>query len=260
MCWLRSATTATDPALTVNNPAAAASIRDVWGRYFIHPASRLRPKVVMEMKRPILGLLAATVALTSCQTAHRAAVSTFRVIDAPHQYIRRALAVDENDNPQTTTTTTTTQTSAAPNNGTYPQPFQQQAAPPPPSQQTYSERRVVTSEQPPPPVRSEVVTTERKSAPPPPTPTPAPRVTSRSTTNTTSPSTTRQSEPKTTSTSTTQTNPTGQTSLPYAKPVPGKPGYVFSPYDKNGGYVDVTGFAPGSKVKDPYSGKVFLVP
>jgi hypothetical protein len=42
--------------------------------------------------------------------------------------------------------------------------------------------------------------------------------------------------------------------------VPGKPGYVFSPYDKNGGYVDVTGFAPGSKVKDPYSGKVFLVP
>jgi len=48
--------------------------------------------------------------------------------------------------------------------------------------------------------------------------------------------------------------------LPYAKPVPGKAGYVFSPYDKNGGYVDVTGFAPGSKVKDPYSGKVFLVP
>ena len=45
------------------------------------------------------------------------------------------------------------------------------------------------------------------------------------------------------------------TDLPYAKPVPGKAGYVFSPYDKNGGYVDVTGFAPGSKVKDPYSGK-----
>ena len=47
---------------------------------------------------------------------------------------------------------------------------------------------------------------------------------------------------------------------PTAKPVPGKPGYVYSPYDPSGGYVDVTGYAPGSKVKDPYSGKVFLVP
>jgi hypothetical protein len=45
-----------------------------------------------------------------------------------------------------------------------------------------------------------------------------------------------------------------------AKPVPGKPGYVFSPYDPNGGYVDVTGYQPGSKVKDPYSQKIFLVP
>jgi hypothetical protein len=49
-------------------------------------------------------------------------------------------------------------------------------------------------------------------------------------------------------------------SLPTAKAVPGKPGYVFSPYDPNGGYVDVSGFTPGSKVKDPYSGKIFLVP
>jgi hypothetical protein len=48
--------------------------------------------------------------------------------------------------------------------------------------------------------------------------------------------------------------------LPYGKPVPGKPGYVFSPFDKNGGYVDVTGYAPGQKVKDPYTGKTFLVP
>jgi hypothetical protein len=50
------------------------------------------------------------------------------------------------------------------------------------------------------------------------------------------------------------------TQYPTAKGVPGKPGYVFSPYDPSGGYVDVTGYAPGSKVKDPYSGKVFLVP
>ena len=47
---------------------------------------------------------------------------------------------------------------------------------------------------------------------------------------------------------------------PTAKAVPGKPGYVFSPYDPNGGYVDVNGFTSGSKVKDPYSGKIFLVP
>ena len=51
-----------------------------------------------------------------------------------------------------------------------------------------------------------------------------------------------------------------QTQLPTAKPVPGKPGYVFSPFDPSGGYVDVTGYSPGQKVKDPYSGKIFLVP
>jgi hypothetical protein len=50
------------------------------------------------------------------------------------------------------------------------------------------------------------------------------------------------------------------TDIPYGKPVPGKPGYVFSPFDKNGGYVDVTGYTPGQKVKDPYTGKIFLVP
>ena len=48
--------------------------------------------------------------------------------------------------------------------------------------------------------------------------------------------------------------------FPVAKPVPGKPGYVFSPYDPNGGYVDVSGYPSGSKVKDPYSQKIFLVP
>jgi len=47
--------------------------------------------------------------------------------------------------------------------------------------------------------------------------------------------------------------------FPTAKPVEGKPGYVFSPFDA-GKYVDVSGYAPGSKVKDPYSGKIFLVP
>lgn len=53
---------------------------------------------------------------------------------------------------------------------------------------------------------------------------------------------------------------TTQSQVPTAKPVPGKPGYVFSPFDPSGGYVDVTGYTSGQKVKDPYSGKIFLVP
>jgi len=49
--------------------------------------------------------------------------------------------------------------------------------------------------------------------------------------------------------------------LPYGIPVPGKKGMVTSPYTPDEGkYVDVTGFASGSVVKDPYTGKFFLVP
>jgi hypothetical protein len=48
--------------------------------------------------------------------------------------------------------------------------------------------------------------------------------------------------------------------LPYATPVPGKQGFVTSPFSPNSGYIDVRGFAPGTPVKDPYTGKVFLTP
>jgi hypothetical protein len=51
-----------------------------------------------------------------------------------------------------------------------------------------------------------------------------------------------------------------QANFPTAKVVPDKPGYVFSPFDKEGRYVDVSGFPPGTKVKDPWTDKIFLVP
>ena len=48
--------------------------------------------------------------------------------------------------------------------------------------------------------------------------------------------------------------------MPYGIPVPGRKGMVTSPYVPDGSYIDVRGFAPGSAVKDPYTGKIFLVP
>ena len=191
------------------------------------------------MKRLFPGLLLATVALTSCQTAHDAAVSTFRVLDAPHQYVRRKLNIEDEENTTTTTSSTTVQQNAPP----YQQPSQQ---PPPPR---YTSRAETVSA---PPPRHVTVTEQTRTQPPSSTPTPPARSTTVAT------SKTQSEEPRTTSTS--HTTATEKSNLPYAKPVPGKPGYVFSPYDSNGGYVDVTGFAPGSKVKDPYSGKIFLVP
>ena len=48
--------------------------------------------------------------------------------------------------------------------------------------------------------------------------------------------------------------------MPYGIPVPGQKGMVISPYLPEGNYIDVSAFAPGSAVKDPYTGKIFRVP
>jgi len=137
--------------------------------------------------------------LVGCRTAHNVAVTSFRVIDAPANYIRRHIDNDETSENATRSDVT--------NPG-----------------------GPVASSTPSPRPRREVSRTEteglqeaRSSSVPP--------------------------------------APSGETEkIPYAKPVPGKPGYVYSPFDPNGGYVDVTGYASGSKAKDPYSGKIFIVP
>jgi hypothetical protein len=106
-----------------------------------------------------------------------------------------------------------------------------------------------------------------ETTPPPPQPAPArsPRTITSTTTTASPPPQQNETHASTSATShpgaapqSSSTNSAAQ--FPVAKPVPGKPGYVFSPYDPNGGYVDVSGYPSGSKVKDPYSQKIFLVP
>ncbi len=85
--------------------------------------------------------------------------------------------------------------------------------------------------------------------------------TSTSTTTTTTPptdpadTTAVASTPPTTATATTQ----ARGDYPYGVPVPDKPGFVRSPYSPDK-LTDVRGYAPGTEVKDPYTGKIFLVP
>ena len=105
-----------------------------------------------------------------------------------------------------------------------------------------------------------------EAAPPQPTATPLRSPQTVTSSSTTSPPTQQdETRPSTAVTPRPSTTPRSSSlssaaQFPVAKPVPGKPGYVFSPYDPNGGYVDVTGYQSGSKVKDPYSQKIFLVP
>jgi hypothetical protein len=47
--------------------------------------------------------------------------------------------------------------------------------------------------------------------------------------------------------------------FPTARPVPDKPGFVYS-VDPKGGIIDVTGYKSGDKAKDPYTKQIFVVP
>lgn len=85
----------------------------------------------------------------------------------------------------------------------------------------------------------------------PPTPAPTPPPTPTPTATTTQPPVRPASAPP---------NKNSKRDIPYAIPVPGKPGFVTSPYAPKAGYVDVRGFPSGTEVKDPYSGKIFLTP
>ncbi|MEP6822143.1 MAG: hypothetical protein ABI946_07320 [Chthoniobacterales bacterium] len=149
--------------------------------------------------------------LAGCGAARDAAVTSFRVLDAPAAFVRKKI-----DPPRTTTTTTVQRTQVS-DVSTPGQPVAVAPASPP-------------------------RTTPRRSTPSEPRPT-----VTRKEVKTTTPS-----KPASASKSTTVQFPT-------AKPVPGKPGYVYS-VDPKGGIVDVTGYKPGDKAKDPYTQQIFIVP
>ena len=52
----------------------------------------------------------------------------------------------------------------------------------------------------------------------------------------------------------------GDISLKTARPAPGKPGFVYSPYTDETRLIDVRDVPPGTHVRDPYSGRDFVVP
>ena len=65
---------------------------------------------------------------------------------------------------------------------------------------------------------------------------------------------------KTTRTQGTASTQSKREDLPYGIAIPGKKGFVYSPFSENKQQVDVTDIPTGTKVKCPYTNKVFRVP
>lgn len=169
-------------------------------------------------------ILLSAIGFAGCTTARNVAVTSFRVLDTPARFVR-----DRIDPPQTTITTTTTESARTSDVTTPGHPIA--AATPsnsPSPHHAEVQRREIARTQPAASGRSESNTTvvQRKA-----TPSATPRVT-----------TTAQAP-----------------QFPTARPVPGKPGYVYS-VDPKGGIVDVTGYKPGDRAKDPYTQQIFIVP
>lgn len=174
-------------------------------------------------------LLSGIVLLTACGTAKRVAVTSFRVIDAPARFVRDR--IDPENETTTSTVTQSTVTSDVVNPG---HPIVAATPRPQATQQRSTAQGRATS------------TPRRTTA--------ANESTSRSTQ--TEPAGTPRSNRSATAG---QGTPPPSAGFPTARPVPGKPGYVYS-IDPTGGIVDVTGYKAGDKAKDPYTKQIFIVP
>lgn len=184
--------------------------------------SRGCARILLEARHmisPARCALLGCIALTGCGAARDAAVTSFRILDAPANYVRQRIAGPET----TTTTTTTTQTSES----------------------------------------SDVVTPGRPITP---QPGAQRRASTRNRSASSSGSTSRSSQTETTGparvpapSATPRPAASQTTQFPTARPVAGRPGYVYS-IDPKGGIVDVTGYKSGDKAKDPYTQQIFIVP